>query len=458
MVESRTGVQSPETNVATGDIAVPLRTGWWREHAWPLAVMIALVIAGMAYSLFWNIVVHHLNVWNTPPDLWNTFRDAHYIIWDGEGQVYNANTSFVTFPGIAVLLSPLAEIQRVFHLSESFPVYLLRPSAWFVLGPVDMLCGGVLLFPLDAIARRLSISYKRRALATVLEAVLIFPAVQYWGHPEDTLALVFGFYALLASYDRRWLRSAAFFALAIVFQPLILLIMPIALAYVPVKRWPVFAGVAALPSVLLLIPPLIQEWTPTTYAILKQPNFPTIDHPTPWLSLAPVLTPRRWGSTYALHSTTLPNGKVKIVYGATRMLFGETVAAGPGRTIALVLASLVGVWVAKTKPRLVEVVWWAAFALALRCVFESVIDPYYLIPTLVLVVVVASTLGKVRFCLTIAAAAATTRMSYWHTGEWRYYLLVIGTFLLALAFSWPHKARENSNTVEITPEEPVPVT
>jgi len=159
-----------------------------------------------------------------------------------------------------------------------------------------------------------------------------------------------------------------------------------------------------------------------------------------------------------LHSTTLPNGKVKIVYGATRMLFGETVAAGPGRTIALVLACLVGVWVAKTKPRLVEVVWWAAFALALRCVFESVIDPYYLIPTLVLVVVVASTLGKVRFCLTIAAAAATTRMSYWHTGEWRYYLLVIGTFLLALAFSWPHKARENSNTVEITPEEPVPVT
>ena len=440
--------QAPASTTALSGVDLIEKQGWWRVHAWPFAGMIALLIAGMAYSFFWNNVVHHVNVWATPPDIWNTFRDAHYVIWDGEGQVYNANTSFVTFPGIAVLLAPLAEIQRVFNLTESFPVYLLRPTAWSVLGPVDLLCGGVLLFPLDAIARHLSISYKRRALATVLEAVLIFPAVEYWGHPEDTLALTFGFAALLASYDRKWLRAAGLFALAIAFQPLILLILPIALAYVPVKRWPVFAGVAALPSVLLLIPPLVQEWKPTTYAILKQPNFPTIDHPTPWLALAPVLTPRRWGYTYALHSTTLPSGKTSVVYGSTRMLFGETVAAGPGRTIALVLACLVGVWVAKRKPSLAEVVWWAAFALALRCVFESVIDPYYLIPTLVLAVVAASTVGRIRFCLTIAAAAIATRTSYWHTGEWRYYLIVMGSFLLALAFSWP--GRKNNTYREIT--------
>ena len=222
---------------------------------WPVLGALALLLCGMAFSLFWNIVVHHVSGWTTPPDLWNTFRDAHYVIWDGEGQVYNANTSFVTFPGIAVFLAPIAEIQSIFHLTESYPVFLAKPSAWYALGPVNLLCGGVLLFPLDAMARRLSLSFTRRGLATLVEVVLIFPVVAYWGHPEDTLALTFGLYGLMAAYDRRWLHSAGFFALAVVFQPLTLLILPIALAYVPARKWPAYAGVVALPSVILLIRP-----------------------------------------------------------------------------------------------------------------------------------------------------------------------------------------------------------
>ena len=314
------------------------------------------------------------------------------------------------------------------------------------------MCGGFLLFPLDAIARRLSIPYKRRALATILEAVLIFPVVVYWGHPEDTLSLALGFYGLLASRDRRWLHSAFFFALAVAFQPLVLLIVPIALAYVPAKKWPVFGGVVAIPSVLLLVPPLIQEWTPTTYAILKQPNFPTIDHPTPWISLAPVLTPRHWTYTFGIRSETLPDGKHKLVYAATKVFAGDVVEAGPGRTIALVLACLVGVWVAKKKPPFVQVIWWAALALSLRCIFESVMDPYYLVPSLVLAILVASTVGKVRFLLTVAAAAACTRTSYWHTGEWRYYLLVTGTLLLALALSWPRDRTHDGDHATVDSE------
>jgi hypothetical protein len=414
-------------------------------------MMVALLLVGMAFSLFWNLIVHHANVWHIPPDLWATFRDAHYVIWDGEGQVYNANTAFVTFPGIAVLLSPIAEIQRVFNLSESFPIYLTRPTAWLVLGPVDLLCGGIMLFPLDALARRLSLSSKRRMLATVLEAVLVFPVVELWGHPEDTLAVAFGLYALLASYDRRWLHSAGFFALAVVFQPLILLIVPISLAYVPAKKWPAFAAIVAIPSALLLVPPLIQEWKPTTYAIFKQPNFPGLNHATPWLSVAPVLVRAHWASIYAIKELTAANGKVKATLGSVRVFGGLTVEAGPGRTIALVLSCLIGLLVAKRRPSFTEVLWWAAFALALRCVFESVMDPYYIVPTLVLVVVVASTLGKMRFFLTIVVAALCTKTSYWHTGEWRYYLLVIGTLLLSLALSWPgrrtHEASDSPATV-----------
>jgi hypothetical protein len=419
--------------------------------------MLALLVTGLAYSFFWYPVVHHIGAWNTPPDLWGTFRDAHYIIWDGEGQVYNANTNFVTFPGIAVLLAPFAEIQQAFHLTESFPVFLYRPTAWYVLGPVDLLCGGILLFPLDAIARRLSMSSGRRAFATFFCAVLIFPVVIFWGHPEDTLALALSLYALLKAYDRKWLHSAFFFALAVVFQPLILLILPIALAYVPFKKWPAFAVVTVFPTALLLIPPLIQQWKPTIYAIIKQPNFPTIDHATPWLGLAPVLTPARWISSYTLHYSKPAH---KFVWAPVREFVGETVAAGPGRTIALVLACLVGVWVAHRKPPFVEVIWWAAFALALRCVFESVMDPYYVVPSLVLMVVVAFTVGKVRFVLTLVAVAVCTKTSYWHTGEWKYYLFVSVSLLAALAFSWPgqrrRKAKEPDANIPALDPDPVP--
>jgi hypothetical protein len=451
--DSAPGV-SIELSPLTVDPRSPLkpadRVGWWRVHIWPVSGMVALLVGGMAYSFFWLTVVHHVSAWSTPPDLWGTFRDAHFIIWDGEGQVYNANTAFVTFPGIAVLLSPLAEIQQAFHLTESYPVYLLKPSAWYVLGPVDMLCGGILLFPLDAIARRLSLTNARRALATFFETVLIFPAVVYWGHPEDTLAVALALYALLKAYDRKWLHSAFFFALAVAFQPLILLIVPIALAYVPFKKWPVFAAVGAVPTALLLVPPLIQEWKPTIYAIIKQPNFPTIDHATPWLSLAPVLTPAGWIHTYTVHYSTSAH---KVVWAPVHEFVGKTVAAGPGRSIALVLACLVGIWVARRKPPLAEVVWWAAFALALRCIFESVMDPYYVVPTLILAVVVSLGAGKVRFLLTLAAAAICTKTSYWHTGEWRYYLFVSLSLLAALAFSWPgRRSRKAKEPDAIVPD------
>ncbi len=396
--------------------------------------MVALLLGGMAYSLFWFPVVRHINYWLTPSDLWGTFRDAHYVIWNGEGQVYNASTNFVTFPGIAVFLAPFAWIQDALKLTVSWPVYLLKPTGWFVLGPVNFLCGGVLLFPLDAVARRLSLSTSRRALATLFATILIFPGVAFWGHPEDTLALALGLYALLAAYDRRWLHSAAFFALAVVFQPLTLLVVPIALAYVPFKKWPAFGVVMALPTLLLLLPPLIQQWGPTTYAIFKQPNYPTIDHPTPWLSLAPVLTKARWVEAFTVHYSV---DKHKFVYGPVKKWIGESVSAGPGRTIAIVLACLIGVWVARKKPPFAEVMWWAALALALRCVFESVMDPYYVIPALVVAVVVASTLGKFRLALTLVAAAICTRTSYWHTGEWRYYLFVTLSLLAAVALSWP---------------------
>jgi hypothetical protein len=405
----------------------------------------------MAFSFWWVPVVHHLPVWQTPDDLWSTFRDAHYVIWSGEGHVYSANTNFVTFPGIAVLLAPVAEIQRVFNLSESFPVYLAKPTAWYALGPVDMICGGVLLFPLDAIARRLGVSSRRRILLIFAESALIWPTVAMWGHPEDTLALAFAFGGLLAAFDSRWVHVGGLFALAVVFQPLVLLMFPVALAFIPLKKWPALFGIVALPSVVLLIPPLIQEWGPTIHTIFKQPNFPSLNHPTPWMAFAPVLQKSGVGYIGQLHYV-VSHGKRILEYGPVKVHHGEVVAAGPGRIIALVLACLVGVWVARSKPSLERVVWWTALALSLRCLFESVMDPYYLLPALALSLVVAFRQGVARCALALVSAALCTWCSYFHhAGEWGYYLLVMGTLLLTLGFSWPTTDRELESATDPPP-------
>jgi hypothetical protein len=438
---------SPHEVVEDEKITTP---GWTRRHMWPLLGMLVILITGMAFTFWWNLVVHGVNFWSTPPDLWATFRDAHYIVWNGEGHVYNASTSFVTFPGIAVFLAPLAEIQLHFNLSESFPVYLSHPTAWYLLGPVDMLCGGILLFPLDSLARRLSVSAKRRIMLVGLETVIIWPTVALWGHPEDTLALAFAFTGLMAAFDRRWVHAGAFFALAVVFQPLVVLMLPIVLTYVPTKRWPAFAGIVAVPSVLLLLPPLIQEWGPTTFALLKQPNYPAYNHPTPWLALAPVIKKRGYGVTGEFHIITSHGHRI-LEYGPVKVLEGEIVAAGPGRVIALVLACAIGVWVARKRPSMLEAVWLVAVALSLRCVFECVMDPYYLLPALALALVAGSKVGNVRYGLTVLSAALCTWLSYWRlgvSGEWTYYVLVIGTLLLALAFSWPGADQQS------LPEEP----
>jgi hypothetical protein len=413
--------------------------GWFGRNLWPLVGMLAILITGMAFSFWWDPVVHHAAVWQTPADLWSTFRDAHYVIWSGEGDVYNASTNFVTFPGIAVLLAPIAEIQRLFNLSESFPVYLTKPTAWYALGPVDLICGGVLLFPLDVIAQRLSVSSRRRIILDFAESALIWPTVAMWGHPEDTLALAFAFAALLAAFDRRWIHSGFFFALAVVFQPLVLLMFPIALAYVPIKRWPALAGIVALPSAVLLIPPLIQQWGPTIHAIFKQPNFPSLNHPTPWMAFAPVLQKSGVGLIGEIHMVH-SHGHNILEYGPVKAHHGEIVSAGPGRVIALVLACAIGLWLAKSKPALVKVIWWTAVALSLRCFFECVMDPYYLLPALSLALVVGFSAGKLRCGLTVLSAGFCTWFSYFHTGEWTYYLLVMGTLLLTLGLSWPGQA------------------
>jgi hypothetical protein len=421
---------------------------WLHRRASILVAMLAIVIFGMALSFWLNPITHRGSGWFVSTDLWNTFRAAQYVGWGFEGEIYKSQTYFDSFPGIAVLLAPIAKLASLWHMSVSFPMYLSRPTAWLILGPVEMILGGVLLFPLDALARRLQVSTRRRTVLIWLEAALVFTVVAIWGHPEYTVALAFGIYGLIAAFDDKWVRVGIFFGLALLFQPLMLLMMPVGIALIPPRRWIQLGSLIALPSALLLIPPLVKEWTATTYVLLRQPNYPRGDHATPWISLAPVLHRAHSTLQSVVKTVKLPDGKETIKTVMVHVRVAEVVSSGPGRVIALALACAIGVWIAKKRPPLAQVVWWAGVTLALRCVFECVMNPYYLMPGLAIVLVCAVLLSSPRLLGTVLAATACGYLSYRVMAPWTYYLIVTGLLFVVLASAWPGVATSSPDDAD----------
>jgi hypothetical protein len=430
------GVQSRRDKTSRDSKRSAGSPGWIGRHVWPLTAALAVLVTGLAFSFWWNPLANHKSNWDISSDLWITYRAAQYVGWGFEGEIYKTQF-FDSFPGIAVLLAPIAKLGGILKLSESFPFPLSRPSAWFILGPVNALCGGVLLFPLDRLAQRLLVSYRRRVVLVWLEAALIFIIVVLWGHPEYTLALTFAISALIATFDGKWVRVGIFMGLAILFQPLTALMVPVVVLYLPARRWFPTAAIVALPSLILLIPPLVKEWQTTTYTLLHQPNFPTINHPTPWLSLAPVIEESRIGFVRIAQIVTKPNGTRGIEMVKVPYHYGEVVAAGPGRLVALLLACAIGVYVAKAKPTVAKIVWWVAVCLSLRCAFECVIDPYYLLPAAAVILVLGATCNNVRFIAIAVVVAACAVVSDQFMSPWAYYTSVNGLVVVALVVAWP---------------------
>jgi hypothetical protein len=243
----------------------------------------------------------------------------------------------------------------------------------------------------------------------------------------------------MSALDGKWGRVGIFMGLALLFQPLTALMLPVVVLYLPARRWCATASIVALPSILLLIPPLLKEWHATTFTLLKQPNYPSIDHPTPWLSLAPILERSHRAFVEVPKLVTKPDGTHSIEYVKTAIRIVAVVSAGPGRWAALLLACAIGIYVAKAKPDLPSIVWWIAVCLSLRCVFECVMNPYYLLPAGAIILVLAATLSGYRFLSTSLVIAACTTLSYQFIGPWAYYTSVIGLLVVALAWAYPRR-------------------
>jgi hypothetical protein len=392
------------------------RPSWPFRGLFPLLATAGLIIAGMAGTI-WGPRFYGKSAWALPDDLWGTMIAAQRLTHLDLSGLYTPPTQLVSLPGAAIVLIPVVVIIDLAGLRLGLPqAHGAHPAVWLLAGPYEVVISAVVLFAADALAERLGATRPRRFLLAAASATTLWSVTIRWGHPEDAVAAGLLLYAILALSDARNSRAAWLAGAAVAVQPLVLLAFPVLLAVIRPRRWPGFLTRAAAPCVLLLAVAASANWTATIHAVTSQPNSPRIDHPTPWIYLAPHLA-------------------------------GDEVAAGPGRILALVAACGCGLiaghgWRAQTlaRPRvsgwsperLQEVLWWTAVALALRSVFEPVMVAYYLWPPLALALITASRYWTRLLGAGITAIVLTFfSQIQWHN-PWIWWIPMIAVLALTL--------------------------
>jgi hypothetical protein len=409
---------------------------WVRRRWVPLLMAATVVAATMAYSLLWGPLVEHGSFWIVPGDIWGTLRSAQFVAWGDIGDVYGHGSGLVTLPGISLLLAPVGFVISHLNLSISFPYGLPHPTGWLILGPYEAAIGSIVLLPLDALAEQIGLDRRARLVASIAGAILLWPVVGIWGHPEDALGMALVLEALLAVMDQKWRRAGWLIGLALAVQPLVVLVVPCLVALVPRRGWPKLVVRTLAPAVILLAIPLWQSWRVTTQALLQQPNFPRIDHATPWLFLAPVLSKSHPAVIKRFFLTTSPQGVRNFTALSLHTVSGPVVAAGPTRMIAVGLSIVIGLYVFRRRPSPDQLLWFCCLALSLRCVFEAVMDPYYLWPPLALAfVLVVRSIS--RLVVATAATAAATWWSYRHLGPWEWWAPVVALLAVTVVSAAP---------------------
>ena len=357
----------------------------------------------MSASLYWGPRLAGLTAWALPHDLWGTLIAADRLLHGHLGALYTQPTGLITLPGGALILVPIAAVLDWAGLPLHVHGHAADPTSWLYAGPYQCAISAVPLFAADAIAEHLGLPAKRRMLLAAAGATLLWTVTIRWGHPEDAVAVGLLMYAVLGlakaeqpGQPGRPGRSGWLFGLAVAVQPLVLLALPVVLAVIKPNRIAGYVTRAAIPGAALLGAAAIANWHATYVAVTSQPNWPLVNHPTPWLALA----------------TRLPNGAV---------------AAGPSRILAIVVACgcAVLVWrqcraarepMAWDSQTLLQVLWWVAVALAIRSAFEPVMVAYYVWPTLMIALVTAAATGSGLFNTAVVAAIITfTSQASWRS-------------------------------------------
>jgi hypothetical protein len=391
----------------------------WRYFRWlaprlaPLLAITGLVIIGISSTVSWGPQLAGSTQWALPDDLWGTLIAASRLLHGDLAGLYTRPTGLITLPGGAVILMPIVAVIKAAGISLQVQgPHNAYPTAWLLAGPYETAISGIALFAADAIAEYAAVTKGKRTLLAAAGAIALWNVSVRWGHPEDAVAVGLLLYAVLALARAKTATSAWLAGAAVAVQPLVCLALPILLAVIEPRRRAGFLAAAATPGVLLLSAAAAANWNATFTAVVKQPNWPAVDHPTPWLALA----------------THLSNGAV---------------AAGPVRLLAVAAACgcAVAAWHQRRAarppdhwdpPTLLRLLWWLAAALALRSVFEPVMVAYYLWPVLAVALITATTSWSSLIRTSVAATVLTFGSQIPWRSPWAWWLPMMVLLALTL--------------------------
>ncbi len=409
------------------------------DHRWPAIVAAVFVVVGMGYMFGWAPIVEHRTGWITGGDLWGIWRGAHYVGWGSLGSVYDPSTGVIAFPGMEVLLAPLAMASGPLHLSESFPPFWTpHPTVALIVQPIELVLASTLIFAADAMARRLEVAQRHRIWLCLVVATIAWPTAALWGHAEDCLAATLALYAMIAAVDGRWKACGWLFGLAIAFQPLAALVVPLFVGASPTGQRLFLVARSVVISAVLVVLAFASDASDTFRALVKQPTPPSVNHATPWASLAPrvpVHLPSKLNNTSLVFHTG--HWKEHIAHPSARAVV--LVSGGAGRSIDVALALLIGVVVWRRPQSAERLIWLAAMVLASRCFFEAVMTPYYVVPPLVLTLVLASHRGARRLGAASLIALELLVFSYFHLNPWAWWLPIIVGLTVLLGLGYPSR-------------------
>lgn len=403
-------------------MAVSAPTPWLARRLFPLLATVVLIAIGMVSTTWWGAHLIGKHAWQLPSDLWGTLVAARRLAHLDLSGLYTQPTGLVSFPGAALILVPIVAVIDAAGFGLGVPgAQNTHPGAWLLAGPYEMALCAVALFAADSIAERLGVARSKRAALAAAGAVALWSVSVRWGHPEDAVAVALLLYGILALSDSRAQRSAWLIGAAVAVQPLVLLALPVVLAVLEPRRLAGFLTRAAVPSALLLGAAALANWTATVRAVTSQPNWPNVDHTTPWTSLAPQMS-------------------------------GGAVAAGPARALIILLACGGAIVVARrwrarrhlpgwSPQALRELLWWVAAALALRCVFEPVMVAYYVWPVLAVALIAASSSWSRLVAASVTASTLTFVSQAPWRGPWIWWGSVVAGLGLTLFFAAPRDAR-----------------
>ena len=412
------------------------------NRLFPLLAAIGVAAVGIAGTI-WGPRYYGKTAWALPDDLWGTMIAAQRLLHLNLAGLYTPPTELVSLPGTAVIMMPVVALADLAGLSLVVP-HEPYPALWLLAGPYEVGISAVALFAADALAERLGATRPRRFVLAAAGAAALWSVTVRWGHPEDAVAIGLLLYAVDSQAAQRTSRAAWLAGAAVAVQPLVLLALPVLAVPVlaepgpagaaPLRRLPGFAVRVAVLPVIALAVAVAANPAATLHAVTSQPNSPRIDHPTPWIYLAP-------------HQA------------------GDQVAAGPARILALAAACGCALLAyrglayrglayrglayrgvadrgaaASSARSLTGLLWWIAVALAVRSVFEPVMVAYYLWPPLA-VALIAAAADWPRLLRTGAVVVALTFVSQiWWRNPWAWWTPMVTALALALYLARPARA------------------